>query len=688
MTEHIAILGGGIGSLSAAFSLTQQPDWRSRYRITVYQLGWRLGGKAASGVNFEESGRVEEHGLHVWFGFYQNAFRMMRECYGALDRPATHPMPSAQSAFTPLHHHTFFEEAGGAWMPWSYRFQGDGVLPGAPAVSGIPDSVPTMPGVWGSVGRVLSWVRIITQEHPRLRWLARDGSWLPQDPPWRAPGRGPTTTADGVPLVDALLEGARYAAARPGVPLGALARGAAALRRGLCALLGASDPGTRRLRTMVDLTLTGLVGLLADAVPRAGYRAIDGEDFRAWLSRHGARAETVSAPLVGILYDICFAYEGGDIARPALAAGATLRGTLRLLFGYHGAVLWKMNAGMGDAIIAPLYEVLRQRGVEFRFFHVVDALKLSADGAAIQRIHLTRQARTIGDYEPLVSVRGLRCWPSTPRWSQLVDGEALQASGVDLERSGRGEALCLERGRDFDRVVLGITIGALPGICADLAAARPAWRDMLENIATVRTQALQLWFTEGLAAQGKSWPGGILAAYAPPFSSWSDFSQVIPREEWPEGMAPRYLAYSCGVLPDAPVGPPDDERAVEAVRDCAISWLEENAGPLWPKLQRADGGICWSRLHDLQQRDGPARLDAQYLRANTAPTERYVLALPGTTRYRLAPGDSGFENLVLAGSWTDNHFTLSCIEGTVMSGMMAARAVDGRPRRIIGEGDV
>ena len=45
----IAILGGGIGALTAAFYLTSEPYWKDRYDITVYQLGWRLGGKGASG---------------------------------------------------------------------------------------------------------------------------------------------------------------------------------------------------------------------------------------------------------------------------------------------------------------------------------------------------------------------------------------------------------------------------------------------------------------------------------------------------------------------------------------------------------------------------------------------------------------------------------------------------------------
>ena len=42
-------------------------------------MGWRLGGKGASGRGVAD--RIEEHGLHLWMGFYENAFRLMRDCY-------------------------------------------------------------------------------------------------------------------------------------------------------------------------------------------------------------------------------------------------------------------------------------------------------------------------------------------------------------------------------------------------------------------------------------------------------------------------------------------------------------------------------------------------------------------------------------------------------------------------------
>src|SRR5213592_1535754 len=64
--------------MAAAFELTR-PEHAGRYQVTVYQMGWRLGGKGASGRG--ASDRIEEHGLHLWMGFYENAFRLMKECY-------------------------------------------------------------------------------------------------------------------------------------------------------------------------------------------------------------------------------------------------------------------------------------------------------------------------------------------------------------------------------------------------------------------------------------------------------------------------------------------------------------------------------------------------------------------------------------------------------------------------------
>ena len=81
---RVAIIGGGCAAMAAALELTR-PEQEGRYAVTVYQLGWRLGGKGASGRGV--AGRIEEHGLHVWGGFYDNAFAQFQDCCTELGLP-------------------------------------------------------------------------------------------------------------------------------------------------------------------------------------------------------------------------------------------------------------------------------------------------------------------------------------------------------------------------------------------------------------------------------------------------------------------------------------------------------------------------------------------------------------------------------------------------------------------------
>ncbi|MBV8522710.1 MAG: NAD(P)-binding protein, partial [Acetobacteraceae bacterium] len=43
MTRKIAIVGGGMAGLTAAYELTRTPELQQNHEVTVYQLGWRLG---------------------------------------------------------------------------------------------------------------------------------------------------------------------------------------------------------------------------------------------------------------------------------------------------------------------------------------------------------------------------------------------------------------------------------------------------------------------------------------------------------------------------------------------------------------------------------------------------------------------------------------------------------------------
>src|SRR6185437_14882518 len=106
----------------------------------------------------------------------------------------------------------------------------------------------------------------------------------------------------------------------------------------------------------------------------------------------------------------------------ALAAGVALLLTGIALFQYKGAFFWKMTAGMGDVVIAPLYQALRRRGVEFEFFHRIDSLHLDDRRQAIDAITVGRQARLadgVDHYEPLTRIRGLPVFPNAPLAGQL-----------------------------------------------------------------------------------------------------------------------------------------------------------------------------------------------------------------------------------------------------------------------------
>ena len=106
----IAILGGGISALAAAYELAKQ----DRYNITVYQMGWRLGGQGASGRNQKKHDRIEEHGLHIWFGFYENAFHLMEQCYNELGRLPSQPLSMLRTAFTGEDTFIFWEKIKGS----------------------------------------------------------------------------------------------------------------------------------------------------------------------------------------------------------------------------------------------------------------------------------------------------------------------------------------------------------------------------------------------------------------------------------------------------------------------------------------------------------------------------------------------------------------------------------------------
>jgi uncharacterized protein with NAD-binding domain and iron-sulfur cluster len=707
--KQIAILGGGPAALAAAFGLTEQPGWQQHYAITVYQLGWRLGGKCASGRNADVAQRIEEHGLHVWAGFYENAFRVIRACYREMGRSPDAPLATWRDAFKPHNFITVEERVGGGWRHWNVN------LPTNPCLPGDGGPIPTP---WGYVPQILGWMieTFIKHRHETGHQGLAGAHAHPWLPGWldgivrdvEAVGEAVGAGVSSLPFLQSAWKLASTLPPNPTLHAPDHHRGVLWLlnrfMRRLTHCLGPDllvNDTLRRLWIIMDFAAAHVRGLLADGVIFRGFDAIDAWEWSDWLRKHGAAELTLQSPLVRGTYDYIFGFRGGDTSKPAVAAGTCVRGLLRLAFTAKGAVFWEMQAGMGDTVLTPLYLVLRKRGVRFEFFQRVRKLGLSDDKKAVGTIVLGRQV-TLKDpaagYGPLVNVKGLECWPSAPLYEQIVEGPELQAKGVDLESAWTPwpdrEERTLRLGKDFDLVVLGISLGALKDICADLVAASDAWKNLVEKVQTVQTQALQLWLRRDALGLGWDCLPTILTAYAEPLDTWGDLSHLVRREDWPAGQVPASIAYFCGPLADADPAPapPDPDfpaKQKARVKATAFDWLTKNTGHIWPRAVSPPGSeaLDWELLTDLHNRAGPARLDAQYWRANVNPSDRYVLSLPGSTAYRLRAGESGFANLFLAGDWVRTGINAGCVEAAVMAGLQASRAICGHPQVIPGESD-
>jgi uncharacterized protein with NAD-binding domain and iron-sulfur cluster len=317
-----------------------------------------------------------------------------------------------------------------------------------------------------------------------------------------------------------------------------------------------------------------------------------------------------------------------------------------------------MNAGTGDTLFTPMYQVLQARGVSFNFFHRVEDLTLGPDGK-VAAIHLARQANVqAAAYTPLVEVMKLSCWPAAPLWDQLAGGQPPEGSNVDFESAGdtsKVAEVTLAAGTDFDVAVLATPPDIIKRVASGLAGHDAGWDAALQNSSSVATAAFQLWLKPTLADLGWTLGTTVLTAYAPAYDSWGDMSHLIPREP---PSSTRTIAYFCGCI-----GNPTET----IVQDGMAQWLQKHIGFLWPtagKLVTDDGQL------------DPSIVNCAYARYNLTGSERYVLTPPGSVQYRLSPQQAVFGNLYVAGDWTLTRFSGGCVEAAFESGVLAAAAIE------------
>ena len=149
MTDRrkILIVGGGPAGLAAALSLTDptlHPTWRDDYEVTVLQLGWRLGGKGATGRRgtthqdadgtwrLEGDAHVQEHGIHLFGNMYTNAMRMLNGCLEELPARPTAP-ETIEDVLVPSNHLTMADMIDRRWELTSQTMPHNDMEPWGPA---------------------------------------------------------------------------------------------------------------------------------------------------------------------------------------------------------------------------------------------------------------------------------------------------------------------------------------------------------------------------------------------------------------------------------------------------------------------------------------------------------------------------------------------------------------------------
>lgn len=669
---RVAILGGGMAALAAAFELSSQKG----YEVTIHTLGWRLGGKCASSRG--PNARIQEHGIHGFLGSYYNANVMLSKVYDQLKRDPDGPLPTFKSAMVGMDALQMYRGPSRSEM-LNMEFPRNGLDPANPdaaltieelvdALIAWAEGLPTPPGV-----------------HPVLDAIAAL---------WR-------DVAD-----------ARLAARAAGAPhgpdhplLGALEGGMARVAEAVGGALGGSQDYAQYV-SIIDWAKGLVKGALVEKVVVNGFDGLDAQNWKEWLGKYVTFQDTLEQPIALNTVNLAYQYPAGDTGREALmGAGAYLHWSLRAL-GYCGHAIYAFAAGTGETVIAPFYQLLKARGVKFEFFSKLTQLNLSADKDSIASVDIDVQATLApghADYDPLMKdpPRGLPSWPDRPNFEQLAQGDDPDFRKADLESWWTAwkpvGTKQLVAGQDYDKLVFALSVGAVPLVCPpELFTAQPRWKQMVDNLPCVRTQAFQIWLTESREELG--FPVALTGhntalsdTYLPPFDGHCDMSHILPWEGWAPDNMPKSLWYFCDELPDDPEVPPFSDhgypqKMADLVKANAIDYLNHAMGRLMPRgINKARHGVGapealdYSLLVGALPGSGQDAFDTQFWRANIDPTELYVQSPPKSTQYRLKPWDTGFSNLLVAGDWTYTGLNVGSVECAVMSGRLAAYGISGFP---------
>jgi uncharacterized protein with NAD-binding domain and iron-sulfur cluster len=220
------------------------------------------------------------------------------------------------------------------------------------------------------------------------------------------------------------------------------------------------------------------------------------------------------------------------------------------------------------------------------------------------------------------------------------------------------------------------------------------WTDMVSRVKTVPTKAAQVWLDKSVDELGWSRGSGIYTALGEGFDAYADMSHVLASEAWAGGGRPplagmsstaaRSLAYFCGPMPDSVIAEAKqspftgDDNATFILARRAIDMANAPDAVALRVAQDLDVVLrttmssFWPNLEGAKLR--------YYVQANHEGSERYTLSLPGSLEARLSPLEVEIANMTVAGDWTACGLDCGCVEAAVMSGLLAATAISGKPK--------
>ncbi|MEM9455783.1 MAG: NAD(P)-binding protein [Myxococcota bacterium] len=589
--RKVVVLGGGPSSCAAAFYLAKT----GLYDITMYTLGFRLGGKCAAGRNPEACYRIEEHGLHAFVGFYNNAMRTVREVY----EQAELPLARGQAPWTvedlargdgPVAEAFVGTNAVGLMGRWRDE-QGNFHWHYFPTTTEINDAVPgQMPDDDGPQGfaRALKITVERAIKHARiLPWVEAEARRSTQPAEDREPELPPLVERllDSVEerftpaarledwaLFRALEQALTYlqrltyeqitrAIESNTVTIRGVLWLLKRLRRKAHALFAGKrneEPDAWFEWSGLDVMLTVAVGLLTERVIH--FDQLDGIDLCRWLRVHGVSPGNDRSPVVLAVYDTLFANGSSEPVRPDdLAAGVGLRWLL-LLLDYQGFQAYEFRYSCPQTIFTPYYKALRRLGVKICFFHRVEQLQVERHGdeRRLVGVRLRKQATVKGGpdaYDPfwMPPISGnpehLPPWADRPDYRQLEEGERLVEHNLEdaWSRWPGVQDVELRRGKDFDLCICGLSLGAIPAVAGDLVERRSSaycepWARMIHGIETCQTISMQLWmkrpedqlYTPPHRPDRPEIPPhrGLLTEFVAPEPSFGNLTHLVEREGW------------------------------------------------------------------------------------------------------------------------------------------------------------